>query len=884
MMRKKLLAIAITAALLNTGCGDSSSDDTATPISGVSLSGVAAKGIINGGLVTAYELTITGTVKAEIGSATTAADGSYAITPSSNYTGGPIQIVVTAGPNTLMKCDASSLSNCGTYLAGDTNIANGNGDTVIDRGEWFNPGAITMKAMLGKAASGDKININVTPFTHMATERVMAQVTAGATMDASAVETANTEVSVLLGVDVQRTSPVDVTDPAAVANADPRALAYAAMAATLMDVASQDLDGDNQADGMASVLTRLATAFSDGSMIIKDEVNPTGEFTLKNITDHVTAQYGDMGTTDTSNLTTNLVAKVTAAVEDAVDDPVVTPVANVDGLVKVKEFVNDFRTWGTVIEAESNGSGQLFSNELDMANAVFGNGSSESGQWLDLTMQVMLSAADAGLTDLNSITDRTYGSGYTSCAPVGCTLVYGPAVTATGTMSITPNSDSTVTLTLASGTLSYVDSGGTEVQSTISNFSITMPAPTGETTTLVAAIKGTVEGAYDKMVIANGSTATMTLSSPIDSAALYAGTASPAISSVDFALDVAMSNKVIPVYSAPDQFGNTTITGSTAATDPVTFAGKLALSNVGMGTYINEWGQTEPAPSGTGITASGNFSNSTNSFDASVTATVSGLTFADAPMTVGSIYEVGTLTYNVTGDQLVASSLIANATLTWLPDASGPGVPGVSVSVTYSDASTQNYQAGVYRGETSLSQWVVNNAYAIALQGDSINGYNLNAGDSGYWIPGTTDLGVSGTISGTLQWTNNSGGDVIDTATSWTNVELGLTLTAQLNNVPQAQFTFTGNRTAFDAGTAIMTISYGQRSISVDGSTSAGSGTGSITVTNLAGVAFTMNNFSQDTAGSVSGMVQYNGQTYGTLSTTPLGTKLTYTDGFFDYL
>ena len=83
-------------ALGLSGCGGGGDSSTApTNVTGVTIGGTAAKGIVKDGVVTAEQLNASGDVIATVGSATTAADGSYSLTLNNNYTGGPIQILAS---------------------------------------------------------------------------------------------------------------------------------------------------------------------------------------------------------------------------------------------------------------------------------------------------------------------------------------------------------------------------------------------------------------------------------------------------------------------------------------------------------------------------------------------------------------------------------------------------------------------------------------------------------------------------------------------------------------------------------------------------------------------------------------------------------------------
>jgi hypothetical protein len=91
-----------------------------------------------------------------------------------------------------------------------------------------------------------------------------------------------------------------------------------------------------------------------------------------------------------------------------------------------------------------------------------------------------------------------------------------------------------------------------------------------------------------------------------------------------------------------------------------------------------------------------------------------------------------------------------------------------------------------------------------------------------------------------------------------------------------------GNRTALDTGTATVTLSYDNRSIVFDASTSATTTGGDITITNSNGVVLVLS-VQDPTTGTLSGSVSINNIEIATVTETGDGLiKVNYNDGTFE--
>ncbi len=348
-------------SIMLVGCGAGENDPSpSSGVDNVSLGGTAAKGIIKGGNVMAEELDVNGTVIAQVGNAITAADGSYTLTLDDDYDGGPIKITISADANTQMKCDVPL--GCGMRT---DDIADS--DTTIDFSEWYKPVNLTMMAMVAGAVSNDTLNVNITPYTHLAARRAMA----APSLTSAGVSEANSRVSTLLGsgrINILNTQPLDITDAAVVNGAvndnGATEIAYAALSAAIVVLADTNNNGHPNID---AVLEMLWGSFTDGELVADDNGTATDDTTisLQEIVDGATSVFAQMNTADTSDILASLQEIIDTSGGSVNPDP--GPGTGDTALEKVKTFVGDVRTWGTVIEEETRVKGDAFATQVDLA-------------------------------------------------------------------------------------------------------------------------------------------------------------------------------------------------------------------------------------------------------------------------------------------------------------------------------------------------------------------------------------------------------------------------------------------------------------------------------------------------------------------------------------
>jgi len=555
------------------GCGageEEGSDPSPSPsVDNVTLGGTAAKGIINGGNVVAEELDTSGAIIAQIGNTTTAADGSYTLTVDNNYAGGPIQVTINADADTEMKCDVPLGCGVRTDDIGDT-------DNNIDFSEWYKPGNLTMVALVAEAASGDTIDVNITPYTNLAANRAMA----AGSLTAVEIYNANSEVSNLLGgIDILNTQPLDITDTTAISeNDDSTTVAYAAFSAAIAALANTS--GGNP--DINAALEILSNSFNGGTIIGDDAGTAMDDSTisLQEIVDAATNALAETGNADTSGAFSALQASIDDASGNSVD-PQPSETAGDTALAKVKTFVSDVRTWGTVVEQELRFNGEAFSKQVDLASTA-----------ADASMELVIGPAFEHT--INAIFKRLTATDATDLSADDYKMG----------MAEDPQFES--------GTITYVDGVVTITNGVIDgvtvNMSVQLPV---DGSTVDAALTASINSAtfmstLSELTINSGTvTATLATPYPVDYSEMKMGTAAdPDISGGSVDLEVELTQK-----------------GDSLAS-PVTFEGSLAttLVNPIKDDTTGEIIWLTPST----LTLDGNVSDTmNNSFDASFTANIS---------------------------------------------------------------------------------------------------------------------------------------------------------------------------------------------------------------------------------------------------------------------
>lgn len=835
------VALAASISLLLSACGGSDDEttpsaDTPAAFTSATVQGKAAKGIIISGNVTANELNADGTVKtANVGSAITDANGRYSLTLSSNYSGGPIEISITTGANTVMVCDA--IGGCGTFTAA-ANIPeiDNNTDLNIDFGDRYKPSSLNMTAMLSDASNGETIDVQITPFTHMAAQRARALAgLAGGSLDATTVAQANSAVSNLLGgVNILRTQPVDITDLTSLTSADLTAIAYSALSAAIAELAD-DSSGQIDIDGQ---LLSLSDDFNDGSF---------SNSTLDSIATGATNALAQTSTTDTSGV----LASVDTAAGDGTGDstPQASANAGSSDIGKAYAFVSDLRTWGTVINAEVQSPSAAFETQIELADSVY-----------DLVDNSFDKAMSAGAEAIFSLFD-----GINTSTDLTAHTVSGGSFTA-GTISVATGTNGLDTYSITGGVFDPAN----DTDNNNATLAMSVKLPSASATSIAA---GSVELGVVSIVAADNyatlnSTSgliTLVLGGALDLSSQQLSV--PTISSISLALGMSLTETSIVS-------GGQIVT----ATNPVTFTGDVGFT---VYPYQDINGEPLDVVPGSFTLAGTASSSSTGDLEVNFSVSVPGAATiqpATTPLASGTTYAA-----NNAGEYLVSW------TITDSNNATGK-------SPFYGDVTVAD-EGGQYVARSAGGGFITD-GFGFATVSDflSANSFIFNGFGGFHYVEGQGDYQQTSFASDFSQ----SGFQTFELVEPDVNynfdglpANVGLQFALQLTGLPEAEVSITAAQTALDTGNANVTISYGTRSLSFAASaqpstTNVGfdSGTANITITNQAGVVLVL---SADVEGAaqgdtVSGSLTIDGVEIASLAETNLGLKVTYIDGTFEFL
>lgn len=478
MRTRYLIPAAIIITLTLAGCGSDGGGPGVPPAATTTSSGFVSKGIIKAGKVVAQELDAQGRMLREVGNATTGLDGAYQLTIGNGYAGGSVLFTLSATGDTKMVCDVQP--RCAKV---DKNF--GEDFTVLDADPNFK-----MTAIISGATAGDKLTVQITPFTHMAAQYALARLPAlpAGTTPAKAVDEANSEVNNLLGgVDVLRSRPRNLANAGDMKEATATEKAYALLTGAIGKLAL----GDTTGPGLTEAVRILAESFKEGKIKANEGTSPVdNRYSLKEILDAAKDQRASLGLSDDSGVLADLDQKIiTAGTGDI--DPQPSPLAGDTRIAKAKGLVQDMRTWGNQLQSLE-GPAKVFANEIEMADRVTQPFQGPLGESLANGVVLMMSAygsatpvsgaygVGSGTHDLNTV----FGAG---------------RVVGSGNIMVSSAGGQT-TLRLV-GTLGLAGGGTSETL----DLNLTLPAPASSIISLVAGLTGTVENSGAKLMLTEGS-------------------------------------------------------------------------------------------------------------------------------------------------------------------------------------------------------------------------------------------------------------------------------------------------------------------------------------------------------------------------------------------
>ena len=648
-MKKNILFTAVTvlAIVLVGGCGSggdsgptTNPSGSPTSFAGATSTGAVVDGIVKHALVVVNELDASGNVVRQVGSATTDDKGQDSITIDASYTGGPLDFVLTGDATTTMVCDV--LTGCGQR---NDSILDPNGNSTVDFGEEMNVNGLKMEAIIAKATAGDTLSVNITPYTTAAAKRARA----ASSLDAAAVNAANSAISNLLGgLDIVALKPLDLTDPQALvaAGVTKAQITYAVLASAIGKLAFA-ASGNANTDSLSAALNKLADS------VAGDNINASGTgttFSLQEIVNAAMAQF-PAGQFDQTGVLTQLQNQITTATA-AGGNGLVAVVANQNAgdpdITKAKMLVREIRTWGVSL-TNPGAAADAFGAHIDAAGKIVDPLMSTLGNSLftalDIMMQVYLNPS-------------VFPGGQYDSLGVG-----------SGTVTATTSGGNT-TLTL----------NGTVYNETVKNLSITFTTPT---TSLLSSVALDISGKITTPGTGSGGVALS-----IDS-----GTANVSFDQ-QFVLNFTTS-PILPgsahIVSAGLKLGATI--AQTDVTDPVSFSGSIELNDaVHVGTAPND----DFVP--TSVKLSGSLSDNADMVQTTINGTLDNPTDFDPANPDSVNLLTGTLSVSVTVQlaNLPQAQLTGTVNRTGFDSSKGLDLGNLQVILSSQDGETITANASAF--------------------------------------------------------------------------------------------------------------------------------------------------------------------------------------------
>lgn len=277
-----------------------------------------------------------------IGTAITDEEGHYQLPVAREYAGGPVLIKLSArsGGSTLMVCDISE--GC---------------DNDVKFGETLTLGnAFEIESILPEVEKGAVIKAHITPFTHMAAKRVLA-----GSVNPESITKAYSEVSQIVGIDVLKTEPIDITKTAEGSAVTNDQHAYSAFLAAAGKLAVKD------PGGLEAGLIKLADTFKDGKFDAEDD------FSIGDLI-KATKEEAEASKIDAPELD-KIISTIKAQVDENGNfDPKPSPTATALPVEKAKALVGDIRTWVNSVN-ELNDPAKAFDVDVEAAAKVLNSNS-----------------------------------------------------------------------------------------------------------------------------------------------------------------------------------------------------------------------------------------------------------------------------------------------------------------------------------------------------------------------------------------------------------------------------------------------------------------------------------------------------------------------------
>lgn len=361
-MNKPSLLATLLAFSLITSCGGGSSDDPTNNIQAddtnmddrstdnvsdvsevtiqrVSLTGLAIKGILKNATVTALSLD----GESQFGQVSTDDQGQYSLSDIDVPADTPVLLELTTNTDTTTICDSAFGCNHNgqDYAFGDSYP--------------FNDPAFKLTAVLPSAVAANE-KLMVTPVTHIAAQRAINS-DAQTPADVAGINKATAKILGLDNVDINRTSPADITNPSA-ATATDTAQKYGAIVAAIATTASA------RKASVTNIINDLSTAYQkQGGLVANSSKN--NQVDLADIFSNATATVQkaadsgiDLGSTKVELLDKELEAKTSEP--DELTEAVATPIPTAkdqnkqQAITHAVTLLESIKTWKDAVSNQNN--------------------------------------------------------------------------------------------------------------------------------------------------------------------------------------------------------------------------------------------------------------------------------------------------------------------------------------------------------------------------------------------------------------------------------------------------------------------------------------------------------------------------------------------------
>jgi len=517
----------------------------------------------------------------------------------------------------------------------------------------------------------------------------------------------------------------------------------------------------------------------------------------------------------------------------------------------VKGFVRDVRTWSTVIKKEFDAPSMRLDKDTTAASQILDSTlplvSDSFGLVLKAALQAYIQKQSVTLQSYIDQEKTTHPNLVASATGQASYDAVSQLVVVSGTITLTE------TITDSTGVASVV----TKTQ-TVNNLSISFPSTSGTVFTITFN-GGSVENEGASMLIEPNSYATIEFVSAVDTIIpqIDGTVLPPPLPDADL-LDINFNVTI----SQKSQGNGETLFSFTGTLAAKLVAPKDANGNV----YYDSYGSLIANPANFvfgGVITSSIGDSFSGEFKF-------GQTNADTFVPLQPPYAVNQINPKVSSYTLDATTFSMT-----LPDyqltVTSVGLNEVRVDETWGNPP---YYTSTWNYPTTLSQYLAiyaaNQVYYVDVVNEGLYVVTLPAT---FVEPGEDLAGVMLSPSAPEE-----------DATNYRTFSLDFSYKLKLAELPEAKFVISGEVVAYQTANITMSISYGVRDMTITGTVTNGQQTGSLIVTNQAGMVLRIN-FDRPSTSSKVGEVIFNGSKFGDIEQLSDGTYIVrYSDGSFESL